>query len=69
MLDSGDIEMRDIESPATIVLLGSSLAVLIVTISLLLALPSDQIHLLLRFLAPSALLWFGVYGILEHKRN
>jgi hypothetical protein len=61
--------MRDIESPATIVLLGSSLAVLAITISLILGLPSDQLRLLLRFLAPSALLWFGVYGILEHKRN
>lgn len=61
--------MRDIESPTTIVLLGSSLAILAIIVSLVVALPSDQIHLLLRFLAPSALLWFGVYGILEHKRN
>lgn len=61
--------MRKLDSPGTAVVFGSSLVILILTVLFLRTLPPDQLSLLGRFLGPSALLWLGVYGILEHKRN
>ena len=47
----------------------SSAILLMITVLFVRALPSEQLALVGHLLGPSALLWFGVYGILEHKRN
>ncbi|MFZ0591568.1 MAG: hypothetical protein WAM39_13975 [Bryobacteraceae bacterium] len=49
------------------IVLGSSVVVLTAAVLFLLTLSPDQLALLVRSLGPSALLWAGVYGILEQK--
>jgi hypothetical protein len=61
--------MRNAQSPSAQVLLGTAIVALAITVLSLSRLPAAELTLLGRFLVPSALLWLGVYGILEHKRN
>jgi hypothetical protein len=61
--------MRNPDFPAAAILIGSSAILLMITVLFVRALPSEQLTLVGHLLGPSALLWFGVYGILEHKRD
>ncbi len=59
--------MRNTSSLGAAIVLGSSVVVLTAAVLFLRTLSPDQLALLVRFLGPSALLWAGVYGILEQK--
>jgi hypothetical protein len=59
--------MRNTRSFEAAIVLGSSVVVLTAAVLFLRALSPDQLTLLVRFLGPSALLWTGVYGILDQK--